>query len=102
MQRFRIRVEEIGKVRELDAKTYKCGLMLREQFFPRAAQDTITISIEAAGQALKRSSIVAGGINPQAIGALYIGSESHPYAVKPSGTVLIDARGIGPGVHVAD
>ena len=36
------------------------------------------------------------------IGAVYIGSESHPYAVKPSGTVLIDALGIGPDVHVAD
>ncbi len=41
-------------------------------------------------------------INPQEIGAVYIGSESHPYAVKPSGTVLIDAIGIGPHVHVAD
>jgi hydroxymethylglutaryl-CoA synthase len=36
------------------------------------------------------------------IGAVYVGSESHPYAVKPSGTVLIDALGIGPEVHVAD
>ena len=42
------------------------------------------------------------GINPQTIGALYIGSESHPYAVKPSGTVVAEAIGATPEVHVAD
>ncbi|MGB9913373.1 MAG: hydroxymethylglutaryl-CoA synthase, partial [Candidatus Kapaibacteriota bacterium] len=60
-------------------------------------EDTITIAIAAAKHALQRSRI-----DPQKIGAVYIGSESHPYAVKPSGTVLIDALGIGPHVHVAD
>ncbi len=51
----------------------------------------------AAKNALKRADIP-----PEEIGAVYIGSESHPYAVKPSGTVLIDALGIGMDVHVAD
>ena len=60
-------------------------------------EDTITISVEAARDAVARA-----GIDPARIGAVYIGSESHPYAVKPSGTVLIDALGIGPEVHVAD
>jgi hydroxymethylglutaryl-CoA synthase len=49
-----------------------------------------------------RDAILRAGIDPAKIGAVYIGSESHPYAVKPSGTVLIDALGIGPEVHVAD
>jgi hydroxymethylglutaryl-CoA synthase len=59
-------------------------------------EDTITISVAAA-----RSALLRAGIDPQKIGAVYIGSESHPYAVKPSGTILIDALGIGPHVHVA-
>lgn len=35
-------------------------------------------------------------IDPARIGAVYVGSESHPYAVKPSGTVVAEALGIGP------
>jgi hydroxymethylglutaryl-CoA synthase len=71
--------------------------MLQEKSVPGIDEDTITISVEAARDAIERA-----GIDPKQIGGVYIGSESHPYAVKPSGTVLIDALGIGPEVHVAD
>ena len=64
---------------------------------PGIDEDTITISVEAARHAIARA-----GIDPRRIGALYVGSESHPYAVKPSGTVVAEALGIGPNVHVAD
>jgi len=33
---------------------------------------------------------------------VYVGSESHPYAVKPSGTVLAEAIGATPEIHCAD
>jgi len=36
------------------------------------------------------------------IGAVYVGSESHPYAVKPSGTVVAEAVGATPEIHCAD
>jgi len=36
------------------------------------------------------------------VGAVYVGSESHPYAVKPTGTLVAEALGIGPEVHTAD
>ena len=95
--RHRIRVEEIAKVWGADAPAYKKGLMLREKSVPAPDQDTITMSVEATRYALRRA-----GIDPAKIGAVYVGSESHPYAVKPSGTVLIDALGTGPDTHVAD
>jgi hydroxymethylglutaryl-CoA synthase len=60
-------------------------------------EDTITISVEAGRNALRRAQI-----DPSDIGALYIGSESHPYAVKPSGTVVAEALGVVPDVHIAD
>jgi hydroxymethylglutaryl-CoA synthase len=95
--RYRIRVEEIAKVWGADAPAYKKGLMLEEKSVPSPDQDTITLAVEAAKNALRRAEI-----NPAEIGAVYVGSESHPYAVKPSGTVLAEAIGATPEAHCAD
>ncbi len=95
--RYRIKVEEIAKVWGHDAETYKRGLKLMEKSVPGPDQDTITMSIEAARNAIKRAKI-----DPQKIGALYIGSESHPYAVKPSGTVVAEAINAIPNIHISD
>lgn len=58
-------------------------------------EDTVTLAIEAGERAL------AGwtGARPTSI---LIGSESHPYAVKPSGVVVAEALGLAPDVFVAD
>ena len=95
--RYRIKVEEIAGQWGKDPDSIKNGLLVHEKTVPGQDEDTITISIEAAKFAIARARI-----DPREIGAVYIGSESHPYAVKPSGTVLVDALGIGPDVHVAD
>ena len=95
--KHRIKVEEIAKVWGADAESYKRGLGLREKSVPAPDEDTITISVEATRNALLRCSIDA-----REIGAVYIGSESHPYAVKPSGTVVAEAIGAVPEIHCAD
>lgn len=95
--KYRIKVEEIAKVWGADAPSYKRGLMLREKSVPAPDQDVITMSVEASRNAIKRA-----GIDPEKIGAIYVGSESHPYAVKPSGTVVAEAIGATPEIHCAD
>ena len=95
--RPRIRLEEIAKVWGADAKAFARGLKLREKSVPAPDEDTITMSVEAA-----RHAVLRAGIDPSRIGALYIGSESHPYAVKPSGTTVAEALGATPDVHCAD
>ncbi|MFW6330313.1 MAG: hydroxymethylglutaryl-CoA synthase [Gemmatimonadota bacterium] len=95
--RNRIRAEEIARQWGKDPDTIKGGLLLQEKSVPGLDEDTITISVAAGRAALARA-----GVDPSRVGALYIGSESHPYAVKPSGTVVAEALGIGPEVHVAD
>lgn len=97
LPKHRIKAEEIAKVWGKDAESYKKGLMLREKSVPSPDQDVITMSVEAARNAIKRS-----GVDPTEIGCLYIGSESHPYAVKPSGTIVADAIGACPEIHCAD
>ena len=95
--RKRIKVEEIARQWGKEPQSIKRGLLLQEKSVPALDEDTITISVAAGRAALARA-----GIDPTRIGALYIGSESHPYAVKPSGTLVAEALGIGPEIHIAD
>ena len=95
--RFRIKAEEIASIWGKDGKAIRNGLGINEKSVPSIDQDTATISVEAARAALKRCNI-----DPQEIGAIYIGSESHPYAVKPTGTIVGDAIGATPDLMVAD
>ena len=87
--RFRIKAEEIARVWGKNADDIKEGLMINEKSVPDIDEDAITISVEAGKNALARAKI-----NPTDIGALYIGSESHPYAVKPSSTTVAEINEI--------
>jgi hydroxymethylglutaryl-CoA synthase len=95
--RYRIKVEEIAKVWGVDPERIKQSLMIEEKSVPGPDEDTATISVEAARNAVKQS-----GINPQDIGAIYVGSESHPYAVKPTATIVAEAIEATPNMTAAD
>lgn len=60
-------------------------------------EDVTTMSIEAARNALARA-----GIDPLALRAVWIGSESHPYAVKPTSTIVAESIGASPNIQAAD
>lgn len=70
---------------------------VREKAVPGLDEDTATMSVEAARNALARAQI-----DPQQIAAVWVGSESHPYAVKPTGTIVAEAIGATPGTLAAD
>jgi hydroxymethylglutaryl-CoA synthase len=73
------------------------GAPIKEKSVPGLDEDTLTISLEAARNALARAQV-----NPQEIGAVWVGSESHPYAVKPTSTILAEAIGATPHTEAAD
>jgi hydroxymethylglutaryl-CoA synthase len=73
------------------------GLPIKEKAVPGLDEDVVTMSIEASRSALKRA-----GIDPQRIRAVWVGSESHPYAVKPTSTLVAEAIGATPNVQAAD
>lgn len=60
-------------------------------------EDVITMSIEAA-----RNAIARAGIDPHLLRAVWVGSESHPYAVKPSGTIVAEAIGASVNIQAGD
>lgn len=91
--RYRLPAAEIARV----WTEGQGGLPIKEKAVAGLDEDTTTISIEAARNALKRA-----GINPQEIRAIWVGSESHPYAVKPTATVVAEAIEATPNVQAAD
>ena len=95
--RFRIDAEEITKIWGEEADRIKDGLGIHEKSVPDIDEDAATIAVEAARNAVKHS-----GINAAEIGAIYVGSESHPYAVKPTATVVAEAIQATPKLTAAD
>ncbi len=91
--RYRIRAEEIARVWGGADES----LPIEEKAVPGLDEDTVTMSIEAARNALARA-----GIAPQQLRAVWVGSESHPYAVKPSSTMVAEAIGAAGAVLAAD
>lgn len=73
------------------------GTPIKEKSVPGLDEDVITMSIEAARNALARAQI-----DPSQLRAVWVGSESHPYAVKPTSTVVAEAIGATPNTLAAD
>ncbi len=70
---------------------------IREKAVPGLDEDVATMALEAARNALRRAAV-----DPRRIGAVWVGSESHPYAVKPTGTIVAEAIGAVPHTLAAD
>jgi hydroxymethylglutaryl-CoA synthase len=73
------------------------GLPIIEKSVPGSDEDVATMSIEAARNALNRAQIA-----PTELRAVWVGSESHPYAVKPTSTIVAEAIGAVPSTQAAD
>jgi hydroxymethylglutaryl-CoA synthase len=85
--RYRIKTNEIARVWG-EAEDIGESLRVYEKAVPDIDEDAVTIAVEASRNALRRANI-----DPCRIGAVYAGSESHPYAVKPTGTIVGEAIG---------
>lgn len=87
--RLRIKGNEIAHAWSTDWEKIVASLAVQEKAVPACDEDTTTIAVVAALNALARS-----GLAPEKIAALLVGSESHAYAVKPTATMLAQALGI--------
>src|SRR3972149_3562924 len=91
--RYRLPAKEVARV----WTGGKGGLPIKEKSVPGMDEDVVTMSIEAARNAMQRA-----GIDPQELRAVWVGSESHPYAVKPTSTLVAEAIGAVPNTQAAD
>jgi hydroxymethylglutaryl-CoA synthase len=93
----RIRIPEIARVWKKDPDEIVGSLGVKEKSVPGIDEDAVTLAVEAAASALRLS-----GIDPETVGALFVGSESHPYAVNPTSTTVGEFLGLGNNYLAAD
>ena len=89
---YRIKTIEIAKMWNNVGK-----LPIEEKSVIGLDEDSATMSVEAALNALARA-----GIRADEIGAVRIGTESKVYAVKPTATIVAEALGITPKTLACD
>ena len=95
--KYRIKIEEIAAAWNQNPSNIKSSLLIQEKSVPYKDEDTATISIQAAQNAISMANI-----NKEKIEAIFIGSESHPYAVKPTATIVGTSLNIGNNYMAAD
>lgn len=93
----KITVEEIAMHWNQDPKHIKSGLGVQEKTVPSEGEDTFTLAFEAGAQAIEIAKIA-----PNQVSAVFVGSESHPYAVKPTSGMVANALECDPFCHCAD
>ncbi|MBN2550402.1 MAG: hydroxymethylglutaryl-CoA synthase [Anaerolineales bacterium] len=91
--RYRLPASEVARIWTAG----EGALPIKEKAVPGLDEDVVTMSIEAARNAMRRARVSPGEIR-----AVWVGSESHPYAVKPTSTLVAEAIGATPNVQAAD
>lgn len=93
----RITTEEIAREWQADAKAIKDGIGVAQKSVPDQGEDTFTLAFEAGMQAIETAKIKSSQVS-----AVFVGSESHPYAVKPTSGMVAAALECDPFCHCAD
>ena len=92
-------LKELANARKIDSNKYKFGLMANEMRIPNtfAGEDSISLGLKAGYNAILR-----GKIDPKEIDALFVGSESYPYAVKSISNIYKDLLGVSKNCFTQD
>jgi len=101
---YAIPLIEIEQAQKKKQGTVSKALGVEQKTVPGLDEDTVTLSVDASYQALSRLNNNGDQVKNKKnnIQALFIGSESHPYAVKPSGTVVKEALGLDSKMSMVD
>lgn len=94
--RYRISMAEIAREWGWSDHQWR-ALGMIEKAVAGPDEDATTMGLEASLNAIKRAEV-----NPRDIGAVFFGTESKPYAVKPSATIIAEAIGATPLTMASD
>lgn len=94
---YRIKLADIAAAWKKEPTEVVGSLGIDEKVVPAADEDAVTIAFESAVQALERSRVKASEIE-----VLFVGSESHPYAVNPTSTIVGEFLGAGNNYLATD
>jgi len=97
LPRYRISTESIARVWGQDPEAMARGLGVESKSVPGPDEDVVTLAVEASRMAMRRARLPGSAVK-----AIYVGSESHPYAVKPTATVVAEAIEAPPDLTAAD
>lgn len=97
LPRWRLKGADIAAAWSTDWEKIFSSLAVHEKVVPAIDEDTTTIAVAAAVNALMRA-----GISAEVINAVFVGSESHVYAVKPTATMVAQALGANVFTNAAD
>lgn len=95
--RYRLQLADIANAWKKDRLEITKTLGISEKSVPASDEDAVTIALEAAIRSLKTCAV-----QPSDIEALFVGSESHPYAVNPTSTIVGELLSIGNTYLAAD
>lgn len=95
--RYRIRVKDLALSYAKDADKIVSSIAVEEKSVPGQDEDSVTMAVSAAQNAVMRADA-----NPLDINALFVGSESPVYAVKPTATIVGQVLGINKFCAGAD
>ncbi len=88
--KYRIKLEEIATAWHKEPRDILSGLQVNEKAVANLDEDAITMGVEAS-----LAAFAAIQVSPVGIDSVFVGSESHPYAVNPSSTKIAEYLGIG-------
>lgn len=94
---YRLKLDDIAAVWGKNEQHVSRALGISEKSIAGIDEDTATMGYEAAWRAIK-----SAGLNSEHIEALLVGSESHPYAVNPTSTIIGEFLGIGNNYFSVD
>jgi len=90
---YRVSDEDIARIWGVNP----ANTPIKEKAVVAPDEDVATMSVEAVKFALRRAEI-----DPRKIGAIFTGTESKPYAVKPTSTIIAEAIGTTPHILAVD